>query len=184
MNEEIKQSDSVIKSAVILGILAFSAVILLSVLNSFTNPVILNRLKAEKEEYVKKLFGENISMKQMQGYENLYLNYEAEITDILLVWSEPANGEPAKYCVVVLPEGKSGGISMFVAVGWDGAVIDAEISNAAETDETELDPEVFLSCVNTAAAVVSDIMYSEPAESDDSVIPETTETIEEDGEVL
>jgi electron transport complex protein RnfG len=191
-----KSSDSMVKIAVILGALTFATALLLSVLNAFTEPVIAERLASEKEEYVKNLFGGEIFTEELQGYEDLYLNYPAKVLEVLYVMNDA--GEPAGFCVTVSPKGFSGNIDMLVAVSLDWTVIDTVILSMSETAgigtkinensfkeqfknksgnevgsvdtiaTATISSKAFLNGVNAALAVVSDILTAAAEEIGDS----------------
>ena len=131
--EEIIKSDSMLKTAVVLGVLTFIAALVLSVLNSVTAPVIAERLKSDREEYVKNMFGSEAVTEELQDYEDLYLNYDAQIINILVVWSNSDKETRAGYCVTVSPLGFTGNIDMLVSADADGAVIDTVVLNMSET---------------------------------------------------
>lgn len=139
-----KKSDSIVKTAFILGILTFASALLLSVLNFLTAPVIADRLQTEKADSVKNLFGGDIIMEELQGYEDLYINYSTKVLEILYV-RDNASKEPAGYCVTVSPKGFGGNIDMLVAVNLNCTVIDTVILSMSETAGvgTKIDEDSF-----------------------------------------
>lgn len=139
-----KKSDSIVKTAFILGILTFASALLLSVLNFLTAPVIADRLETEKADSVKNLFDSDIIMEELQGYEDLYINYSTKVLEVLYV-RDNASKEPAGYCVTVSPKGFSGNIDMLVAVNLNCTVIDTAILSMSETAGvgTKIDEDSF-----------------------------------------
>jgi electron transport complex protein RnfG len=143
--EAVKKPDSMLKTAFVLGALTVITALLLAVLNSFTAPVIDERLKAEKIEAVSSLFGDGIVTEELQGYEDLYLNYSAEIIEVLEVF-DSSGANRTGFCITVEPKGFNGRISMLVAVNADGTVKDTDVLTMSETagQGTKIDDDNFI----------------------------------------
>ena len=124
--------ESVFGITVILGTISVVMAFVLALLNSITAPVIAQRLADEKNEAVASLFGEGAESETLEGFEDIYLNYDAPIKEVETV---KYNQSPkiAGYCVTVTPQGFGGQIIMLVAVNPDITVRDAKILSMSET---------------------------------------------------
>ena len=129
---EKKSEQPIYKTAAILGIITLAVALLLAVLNFITGPDISEREKAEENNALKNLFGDRISFEELTGYERLYEDFPARITEILTV-KDADTSQMMGYCVTVAPKGYGGAINMLVAVNPDGSVKDTEIVSMSET---------------------------------------------------
>jgi len=127
-----KFKGSVAGITVILGIITVVMALVLALLNSFTAPVITKRIADEKNEAVANLFGAETELEILTGFEDIYLNFAAPVTEVLLV-KDISSQNLIGYCVTVIPKGYGGQIMMLVAVNPDISVKSTKILSMSET---------------------------------------------------
>ena len=127
--------DSLFGTAAILTALTVAAVFALSLLHSFTEPVIERRLQDEKDAAVVELFGAGIDYEALAGFEEIYSDFDAPVSEVLLVSDEhkPGYDKTAGYCVMVEPKGFANKIIMLVAVNPNVTVKGTLILSMSET---------------------------------------------------
>ena len=126
-NEKSSFKDSVLGTAVILGIISVITVFAISLLNLFTSPVIEKKLTDEKNESIKNFFGEEIYYEPFTGLE-----MPSPATEAIVVYDNLSD-DIAGYCVTVEPKGFGGKIIMLVAVNPNITVKDTQILSMSET---------------------------------------------------
>jgi len=127
--------DSVFGTAAILTVITVIMVFALSLLHSFTAPVIEQRLHDEKEAAVAELFGAGVDYEALTGFEEIYSDFDAPVLEVLLVSDEhrPGYDKTAGYCVMVAPKGFADKIIMLVAVNPNVTVKGTLILSMSET---------------------------------------------------
>ena len=137
--------DSVFGTAVILGIISVVTVVAISLMNSATAPVIEKKLAEEKAEAVTRLFGADAKALPLTGFEDIYQNFAAPVTEVLIVREDNGIGgeKTSGYCVTVTPKGFTDSIVMLVAINTDVTVQNTLILSMKETAGygTKLDSE-------------------------------------------
>jgi len=124
--------DSVFGTTLILGIITVATALVIALLNSVTAPVIAKRLADEKQESIAILFGEGVEAEILTGYEDIYLDFAAPVTEVAVVTNKSSQ-KLAGYCVTVTPKGFGGQIIMLVAVNPNISVKDTKILTMSET---------------------------------------------------
>ena len=140
--KEKKTAASMVKTAGSLGIITFITVLVLAVSNSLAAPVIEKRFQEEKDESIVNLFGDGIFSEELPGFEDMYSQFNAPVTELLVV-KKSGTDIISGYCVIVTPKGFNGRITMLVAINPDATVKDTEILNMSETSGsgTKIDSE-------------------------------------------
>ena len=133
--KKVRFKDSVPGTAVILGIVAMVTVFAIAFMNSITAPLIEEKLAGEKAAAIAQLFGAGAKAVVLTGFEDIYLNFPAPITEVLTVFeSDGIGGEKITgYCVTVSPKGFTDDIIMIVAVNADITVQNTLILSMKET---------------------------------------------------
>ena len=162
-----KFKGSVFGTAVILGMIAAITVFSIALMNYFTAPVIEQRLASEKEEAIERLFGGGAKAETITGFEDLYKNFAAEVTEVLRIFDK--DGREAGYCATVTPNGYAGKIVMLVAVNLDITVKNTLILSMSETAGygTRLDSESDIWFREQFESKTKDITYIRTAPSPD-----------------
>jgi len=127
--------DSIIGTAAILAIICVVIVYTISLLNAITAPIIAQRLSDERDAAIERLFGANILFMELNGYEDMYSDFEAPVMEIYIVVDQNRIGDDkiAGYCVIVAPKGFTDSIIMLVAVNPNLTVKDTLILSMSET---------------------------------------------------
>ena len=127
--------NSIFGTSVIMGFITVITVFAISLLNSVTAPAIEQRLHGEKEAAIIWLFGLGVEFEALEGFEDIYLDYDAPVTEVFLVRDEKKLGpdKTAGYCVTVAPKGFTDDIIILVAVNPNITVKDTLILSMSET---------------------------------------------------
>jgi len=122
-------------TAIILCAVTVITVFLLSLVNYLTDPLIKQKLSDDKSEAVSLLFGNGARAERLEGFEDVFREFEAQVLEVSLIFDELRLGDEkrAGYCVMAAPKGFAGSVVMLVAVGMDMRVIDALILDMNET---------------------------------------------------
>jgi Na+-translocating ferredoxin:NAD+ oxidoreductase RnfG subunit len=127
--------NSIFGTAVILAIITVVIVFAISLLNSVTKPVIEQRLFEEKIAAIERLFGSGVESLDLEGFEDMFLDFDAPVTGVYLILDDSRLGDDktAGYCVLVAPKGFTDSIVMLVAVTPNLTVKDTLILSMNET---------------------------------------------------
>ena len=106
-----------------------------SLLHSFTAPVIERHLHEEKNAAVVELFGAGVDYEALAGFEGIYSDFDAPVSEVLIVsdGQRPGYDKTAGYCVMVEPKGFANNIIMLVAVNPNLTVKGTLILSMSET---------------------------------------------------
>jgi len=167
--------DSLFGTAAILTAISVVTVLALSLLHSVTAPVIERRLHDEKNAAVIELFGAGVEYETLEGFEELYSDFDAPVSEVLIVSDErrPGYDKTAGYCVMVEPKGFANKIIMLVAVNRDITVKGTLILSMSETAGygTKIDSEGegwFREQFKNKARAIKDIR-TEPAADENAI---------------
>ena len=121
-----KFHESIFGVTAILGIIMVMTALILSLVNSLTEPVIEKRLAEEKAQSIVTLFGEGME------FEVIDFDYVLPVTEALTV-KDKSSHKLVGYCVTVSPHGFNASIVMIVAINPDMSVRDTKILSMSET---------------------------------------------------
>ena len=135
LRKKISFKDSIFGTAAILAAVCVVTVFFISLFNDITTPVINQRMYDEKVAAIERLFGANVLFVELRGYEDIYSDFEAPVTEIILVVDENRLGDDkiAGYCVMVAPKGFTDSIIMLVAINPNLTVREILILSMSET---------------------------------------------------
>ncbi len=118
--------DSIFHPGIVLGVIALSVGLLLSVANYFTKDTIA----AGKEEEIASALAQVLPT--AQSFEEMPPDGADETITAMYIGKD-ASGETAGYCVQAEPSGYGGPIVMMVGIGNDGSVEGVNITEHSET---------------------------------------------------
>ena len=124
--------ESIFGITAILAIICVVTVFIVALIHGLTEPIINKRLVDEKQEAIESLFGDKADYETITGFEDLYSNFAAPVTEAVIV-KDKSSQKLLGYCVTVTPQGFADQIIMIVAVNTNITVKDTKILSLSET---------------------------------------------------